>query len=418
MDQVQRQSRSSAMDIIHVYLNENVQLVNWNWSELGLEHSHAAAFQSEILLKMTTRLNCRLICSICHLSACRGLVVRLVQVSGVSLRLARRDALGTRSHGTLCISSNNEVFGRFVRSSLKLFSLPLRHSLAQHRPRSVSCLESLSMTMPRCEIHGNDGPLVAFQKRVRREVHRCHGPTCKYRTMVLVGDDFVSAFRFSRCVGFLQGLWYGWVHCTLQVTPSSCQQFFFQLSTLNQSSSLQYASHHLCFRAQHWYSLFSQSWSDLLLFLTSVSAIVLNIHPARLFCNLVCFHCPAVAPRLPFTCSVLSLPPSVSLDSLRLALSDQSLFLHPLHFAFHTRSHLHSVCQETVYLSRCLSSFPFFEWAFRRRRRGNETSARPSDSSITPAKKTRRLSSLPAENFLVKFKNTRDGRVSTQHVFI
>ena len=56
----------------------------WNWSELEPEHSRAAEFHSELVLVMTTRNNCHLKCLICRLSVIRELVVRLVQVPGVS----------------------------------------------------------------------------------------------------------------------------------------------------------------------------------------------------------------------------------------------------------------------------------------------------------------------------------------------
>ena len=52
--------------------------------------------------------------------------------------------------------------------------------------------------------------------------------------------DFLScAFRLCRCVRSLEGLWYGWVNCTLQVTSSSVHQgFFFQMSTFNHFPTL------------------------------------------------------------------------------------------------------------------------------------------------------------------------------------
>ena len=54
-----------------------------------------------------------------------GLVFRLSGLRGLAgvgcpLRLPRRGAFGTRSHGTPCISSNNEVSVRFVGSSLRI----------------------------------------------------------------------------------------------------------------------------------------------------------------------------------------------------------------------------------------------------------------------------------------------------------
>ena len=41
------------------------------------------------------------------------------------LRLPRRGAFGTRSHGTLCSSNNNEVSERFVGSSLRIVLAPI-----------------------------------------------------------------------------------------------------------------------------------------------------------------------------------------------------------------------------------------------------------------------------------------------------
>ena len=61
----------------------------------------------------------------------------------------------------------------------------------------------------------------------------------------------MSAFRFCRCVGSLQGLWYGWVNCAFQVTSSSVQQrLFFQVPAFNHFS-LHFTAPHLCFFVPH-----------------------------------------------------------------------------------------------------------------------------------------------------------------------
>ena len=90
---------------------------------------------------MTTRMNCRLNCLICHLSGfvdwwygwCR---------CQVFLASPTTECVWYRSWGTSCISSKNEVSESFVGSSFGLFSLLLRHSLSQ------PCALGLSVTCP------------------------------------------------------------------------------------------------------------------------------------------------------------------------------------------------------------------------------------------------------------------------------
>ena len=63
------------------------------------------------------------------------------------------------------------------------------------------------------------------------------GSMPRHKLQVSHHGAFVGcAFRFCRCVGFLHGLWYGWVYCTLQVTSSSVQQSSFQVSTFKHFS--------------------------------------------------------------------------------------------------------------------------------------------------------------------------------------
>ena len=93
-----------------------------NWSELELEYSRAAELHSQPLLMTTTRKNCNLNCLfvVCLVFVNKwhggkvGAGVRCV------LRLPRRGAFDTRSQGTPCFSSNNEVSERFVGSSLRI----------------------------------------------------------------------------------------------------------------------------------------------------------------------------------------------------------------------------------------------------------------------------------------------------------
>ena len=65
---------------------------------------------------MTTRMSCRLNCLICHMSGFHGLVVRLVQVSGLSC--VSHDAV---RQGT----PFNEVSERLVGSSLRIVLAPI-----------------------------------------------------------------------------------------------------------------------------------------------------------------------------------------------------------------------------------------------------------------------------------------------------
>ena len=90
----------------------------WDWSELGLESSRAAEVHSELVLMMTTKKSCHLNCWICLLSGFRELVVRLVQVSGVSCvsRDAVRLVQGPRRLPDLEQQGCSGTFGRFQSS--------------------------------------------------------------------------------------------------------------------------------------------------------------------------------------------------------------------------------------------------------------------------------------------------------------
>ena len=85
----------------------------------------------------------------------------------------------------------------------------LESTIARKGPRSSSALPSSARAFPTARTHRDDRPLVTFQ-RGESDV-RCFDITSQRWEMC---DVMSNAFRFCRCVGSLQGLWYAWANCT------------------------------------------------------------------------------------------------------------------------------------------------------------------------------------------------------------
>ena len=120
----------------------------------------------------TTSMNCRLNCLICHLSG--GKAVASVRCF---LRLPRRGALGTKSQGTPCISSNNEVPKRFVGSILRIvlasiapFFVPtICSGVVSDLPNQIPLFHAVSLLWSLCP---DDNPRCSGAKILNKNVSR------------------------------------------------------------------------------------------------------------------------------------------------------------------------------------------------------------------------------------------------------